>query len=648
MVFRYARDEFNSFAHLVQVDGTEDIPEAQPDGVVVLTEDGYDTTVDTYRVYRDDLYIKLDFVNANYAEERFFYDEPYDQVIYTNSTRVMNCELGKAYDLARGIRATGLPTFVFMEKLKIPEEVDEEESAAESSAEESSESAEEPSESEEESLSEEESSETESEQDQERPEGDIYIRAAAVTQLYGVEFHYSTNTKVLLLEESSRRLLNVKDSTEPVYFKAFPEKGSTIKQIFGMDKGFQVYRRLDSGEELVYYNEEGEYYRVADKDGVTGYVSKDAVGNIQYVDPPVITLDTYDLPEELQLKEPISVIWQYFSASYGGYINSDIREHFRMADGILTALAPTMLHIYEDCDGELYLHDGISENYIAWAHEAGFKVWMTLENVDNYFEDLNDKLYDALSDTVRRQELVQQLLELYQQYGYDGLNIDLEGLESRIGIYFVQFMRELSAVLRPAGCMLSVDLNVPTGWNGYYRHDVMGQICDYVCLMAYDEHYANDDTAGSVASFPWVQAGVQNSLNEGIPAERLVLCMPLYTRFWVVDSKNMVLGGMTRTVGMAEAWEEASDYDTFQWDATTGQYFAEQTWRDTTKTRVWLEDTRSMQLRIDLAKNKELGGVALWFYDWDTQEIWDLVGKYEGVIQEEEQQEEETSQSSGE
>lgn len=51
---------------------------------------------------------------------------------------------------------------------------------------------------------------------------------------------------------------------------------------------------------------------------------------------------------------------------------------------------------------------------------------------------------------------------------------------------------------------------------------------DYVIIMGYDEHYVGSD-AGSVASLPWVEQGVKDTLAE-VPAKRTILAIPFYTR----------------------------------------------------------------------------------------------------------------------
>lgn len=612
----FGMDEIESMINMVYVSAEETIPEAQENHVVVLSSSGYDTENEHFRMIAGKLYVSMEYVNEQYAEGRFFFDQEEALVVYTNSTRVLNCNFSESYDLENGSKLSGGgSTFMFVpEKTEEPEESSSEESSEEEPIEEDD--------------GEEENSEEEEEKPAGLPDGSVYISAEALSNLYGISFQYAPDTNVLTLQEDMMRYVQVQSAEEKAYLKVYAKKGSPFMTVFGKTDGYQVYRELTAGETLVCYGEEGDYYKVADLTGVVGYVEKSAVGDIQYKQKPSIKLDSYSLPQDKQLEEPISLIWQYFGAG-NSYMSEGIKEAYAGTEGALTVIAPTWLHIWKDEDGNAMVENSINAEYIEWAHSAGYQVWVTLENVDNTFDDIDELQYELLSGTERRQALVQQILEWYQEYGFDGLNVDLEVIEERLGPYYVQFMRELSAVLRPAGCVLSTDVGVPTPWTEHYRRDVLGQVCDYVCLMGYDEHYSGDSQAGSVASYPWVQAGVQDSLTEGIPAEKLVLCMPLYTRIWYLNEKNEVLSD-TRTLGMEEAWEEVTQERGIEpiWDQSVGQYYAEWVYGDGTRARTWLEDTRSMQLRIDLAKDQRLGGVALWFQGWDNEAVWDQIREY--------------------
>ena len=98
------------------------------------------------------------------------------------------------------------------------------------------------------------------------------------------------------------------------------------------------------------------------------------------------------------------------------------------------------------------------------------------------------------------------------------------------GIHFLQFLRELSIQCHANNLVLSVDNPVPEDFTSHYDRAEQGKVVDYVIIMGYDEHYVGSD-AGSVASLPWVEQGVKDTLSE-VAAQRTILAIPFYTRLW--------------------------------------------------------------------------------------------------------------------
>ena len=63
-----------------------------------------------------------------------------------------------------------------------------------------------------------------------------------------------------------------------------------------------------------------------------------------------------------------------------------------------------------------------------------------------------------------------------------------------------------------------------------------GLVVDYIVIMGYDEHYVGSD-AGSVASLPWVEQGVQDTIAEA-PAAKNSSCNSCF----IQDFGNNVVG----------------------------------------------------------------------------------------------------------
>ena len=75
-------------------------------------------------------------------------------------------------------------------------------------------------------------------------------------------------------------------------------------------------------------------------------------------------------------------------------------------------------------------------------------------------------------------------------------------------------------------------------WTIEYDRDALAKHVDYIAVMSYDEHYAGSTIPGSVSSLPFVIDAIEGCLEEGVPPEKLLMGVPLYTRVWVVDEKR--------------------------------------------------------------------------------------------------------------
>ena len=119
-----------------------------------------------------------------------------------------------------------------------------------------------------------------------------------------------------------------------------------------------------------------------------------------------------------------------------------------------------------------------------------------------------------------------------------------------------------------------MDDYLPTESSSFYNWAEQGKVVDYVIFMAYDEHYSGSKESGSVSSLPFVKNGVELGLKY-IPAERVVVALPFYTRLWK-ETKKGKLASRPAVYGMSSAESLLQSHGaTTAWDETTGQYYAE-------------------------------------------------------------------------
>jgi spore germination protein YaaH len=240
----------------------------------------------------------------------------------------------------------------------------------------------------------------------------------------------------------------------------------------------------------------------------------------------------------------------------------------------------------------------------------------------------------VLSHTSVRQNLVNQIISAAIQYNLDGINLDFEALDGTgVGDSYIQFVRELSLKCANNGIVLSVDNYVPSAYTAFYDRAEQALFADYVVIMGYDEHFAGDDEAGSVASLSWVTDAVQNTLVE-VPSDQIILGMPFYTRVWCKTPNNdasdteIIYSLTSQAYGMSSASKLVESNNAEKvWLDDCGQFYAEYE-SDGSTYMIWLEDSSSAEERLRLLDTYSLAGASFWKLGFETSDIWDTVIKY--------------------
>lgn len=384
-----------------------------------------------------------------------------------------------------------------------------------------------------------------------------------------------------------------------------------------------ILQELTKGEDLIVISEEDEWIQAA-TNGIIGYVKKKMVDD-RYPVTDTFEPRTEEISHQL-MDEPVKLLWHQVTQRES---NARVVNVLSNAKGV-NVISPTWFYLN---DNEGNLHDIASKDYVAYAHEQGVKVWGLFSNLENNEVDSTH----VLTHTSVRENLVNQMISMALQYNLDGINVDFEALSGEVGDSYIQFIRELSLKCRDNGLVLSVDNYVPSEYTRFYNREEQAVFADYLIVMAYDEHYAGSDE-GSVSSIGFVRDGVKNTLDANVPAEQLLLGLPFYTRIWEEKPKEEAGDSVeaaaedyvgyelsSEAVGMAEARNriEANGAD-IVWLEEMGQNYSQYEQGDITY-KVWLEDAQSLEKKLRVATENQLGGVAFWKAGMETSDVWDVI-----------------------
>ncbi|NLU52104.1 MAG: glycoside hydrolase [Clostridiaceae bacterium] len=301
----------------------------------------------------------------------------------------------------------------------------------------------------------------------------------------------------------------------------------------------------------------------------------------------------------------------------------------------ITVVCPDYFEIYPN--GDLKLLSKIDTKLVDAMHARGIKVTPFLSN--HWDRTLGRA---ALSNRV---SLVNQIVSAVSQYGFDGVNIDIENLTQDDRNNYTDFIRRLRLALPPDKSLsIAVAANpygVYYGWAGSYDYKALGELCDWILVMTYDESYYGGPE-GPVASSSFVENSIKYALTQ-IPAEKLLLGLPFYGRYWkqgatvggsgitaydiesILSKYNgkMTYDNKTQTAKVVVTIK-ASDEKPKLWGGNTlgaGTY------------NIYYDNEQSLKYKLSLVQKNNLLGVGSWCLGQESLKTWDyferwLNGKY--------------------
>ena len=381
------------------------------------------------------------------------------------------------------------------------------------------------------------------------------------------------------------------------------KKNTSIRYRGGIKSA--ILTSAKKGEQLRLIEEMENWDQVATDDGYIGYIDKKMVGEAEK------TKIERNFKKEkysyLSMDSKVNMVWHQVTST-------DANAYFADATANMTGvnvISPTWFYL-TDTSGNIA--NIASADYVSQAHEKGLQVWGL---IDNFTQEVSTT--ETLSSTAARQNIISQLIQAAKDVGMDGINVDFESLSEDVGIHFLEFLRELSIECHKNNLVLSVDNPVPEDFTSHYDRAEQGRVVDYVIIMGYDEHYVGSE-AGSVASLPWVEQGIQDTLEE-VPAERVINAIPFYTRLWRTTGGNVT----SEAIGMDQAQQTIAEnnVETY-WDKTTSQNYGKYD-IDNSTYQIWLEDAQSVAEKVKLVSKYDLAGVSAWKLGFENSGIWQVI-----------------------
>ena len=424
----------------------------------------------------------------------------------------------------------------------------------------------------------------------------IYLPFSEISEkVYDVNLEYVKDTNTIVIDSLDRKqeVATISKETKLKY------KPQTLSGTLA---------KLELNEELVYIDETGDWVKARAKDGTIGYIKKEDLGNIE------VSREAKEYITKVEGK--VNLVWDYYSE----YVKAPDRTGETM-DGV-NVVSPSFFSLERGSNGEIYDNakdDGAE--YIDWAHSNNYQVWAMFSN-----NSLKDTTSQILNDYEKRETMIENLINLVEEYNIDGVNVDFENMNETDKDVYSRFLIELAPRLKKLGKTLSVDVTAPDGsatWSLCFDRNTIANVADYIIFMAYDQYGTSSNKAGTTAGYNWVEANIKKFLGqEDVDPEKIILGIPLYMRLWEEKDDGTA---KPEVVNMKDMFDVIPKNQVATWDDELKQYYVE--YEEDGKTyKMWIENEKSVGEKINLANQYNLAGIAFWEKDRESNdEFWTIV-----------------------
>lgn len=251
---------------------------------------------------------------------------------------------------------------------------------------------------------------------------------------------------------------------------------------------------------------------------------------------------------------------------------------------------------------------------IGQAYEFGTLPILTLTPFGEDGQFNNYLIHQVVQSYEASANLTAELVDMVQQKGYAGVDIDFEYILAEDRDAFTGFVWQVAEAMREIGRQTSVALapKQSAGQKGllYEGKDYGGlaAAADYVLLMTYEWGYTYGPPM-AVAPIFQVRKVLDYAVTE-IPVEKIRLGIPNYGYDWPLpfvqgETKAKTIGNVEAVqIAVAQGAEILFD------ERAMSPYFTYE--ENGIRHEVWFEDVRSMQAKFDLIREYGLNGAGYW------------------------------------
>ena len=319
-----------------------------------------------------------------------------------------------------------------------------------------------------------------------------------------------------------------------------------------------------------------------------GYLTSGRIG-IRVQNERIISPDFDLIPIKIQRKS--------VSAWISTPVFREGAESFIKHSEVFDNISPMAYRIIDD--GRMHWNMGTDSRTVREAaRKAGISVYPSLGA--DYRSEI---VRTMIQNPDIRDEQIHRITQQMLWFGFEGVDLDFEGIDPADRELFTEFIQHLADTLHRYGLVLSITLQpkmVPEGGQDY---QAIGEAADIVRIMCYDNHWGRNIPPHH-SEYEWVRRIMNFAISDagGIPPEKLVMALPLYGHRNRVDGESALFWtevvDILRDAGLPESHVRRNEYDL--------PYFNIQ------GEPVYFEDGLSVVKKLEIADELMLKGVCFW------------------------------------
>jgi chitinase len=295
---------------------------------------------------------------------------------------------------------------------------------------------------------------------------------------------------------------------------------------------------------------------------------------------------------------------------------------------------------WPDSMGEIQMYNGMPRtNLINAAHNAGKKILLAFGGWGQ-----SNGFAPMAADSLRRTNFINNVVSLFNQYGFDGIDLDWEfPANTTQGKNLTTLVKELHErfIIENSDWIITMAINPGHYYGQHFEYTQLTNYLGWFAMMGYDFHGSWTAHAGHNApiyqppncSDGAVDPGIKYlTITRQIPKSKLLLGVPFYGKEFnatglyqqqsgVTDLTYTVISPRINNAGWEYYWDDFSLVPYLQNTANTKV--------------VTFDDTISIRVKCEYALDNNLSGMMIWALGQDvigsSQPLLETIGREMGL-----------------